>query len=1130
MTRYLTLLLPRFMKIREFVRLYENEPLLQTAISLAGQAENSIHLKGLSGSMDAVAAAAWCYQSSDSHVFILNDKEEAAYFADDLQQLLEKDNKVFLFPSSFKKAYHYEETDNANVLQRAEVLSWITGAARQEKPFIVVTYGEALAEKVLNKKSLVSNSWAVTVGEKINFDALHELMHEFHFDKTDFVFEPGQFAVRGFIIDIFSYASEYPIRIELMDDEVESIRYFHPETQLSVQRADTAHILPNIRSQMLVDQRESLLTFVPAGTRLWLRDEESSKAAIQKVFNQVQVEWSGIVEKIGGKGLLTDPAQLYVQGAEFQKQTEQFRKIYFGSKAPKNAALVEFSSKPQPSFNKDFNLLGNTLSEFELMGYRNFLCSDSPKQLERLHTIFDEINQGVEFSALYLNLRQGFEDRNQKLICFTDHQIFERFHRVKGRERFSRSRAMTLKELKTLQPGDFVTHIDYGIGRFAGLEKIESAGRQQEAVRLVYRDNDYLFVSIHSLHKISKYSGKEGEPPAISKLGSEEWENKKKKVKRKVKDIAKDLINLYAKRRESKGFAFSKDSYLQAELESSFIYEDTPDQAKATQDVKNDMEKTCPMDRLVCGDVGFGKTEVAIRAAFKAVADSKQVAVLVPTTILAMQHYKTFRERLVKFPCNVEYINRFKSQADISRTLEKVEKGEIDILIGTHMLLGKKVKFKDLGLMIVDEEQKFGVKAKEKLKEIKVNVDNLTLTATPIPRTLQHSLMGSRDLSIIATPPPNRQPVTTEVHTFSETILRDAVRYELSRGGQVFFIHNRINDLDQIANVVLKLVPDAKVAVAHGQMEGSKLEDVMVKFIDGEYDVLVSTNIVESGLDIPNANTIIINQAHMFGLSDVHQMRGRVGRSNKKAYCYLFTPPASVLTSDARKRLQTLEEFSDLGDGFKVAMRDLDIRGAGDLLGAEQSGFITDIGFEAYHKILDEAIQELKETEFKALFESELQLRPEIEECVIETDLELLIPEQYVGNITERLGLYTQLDEFKTREELEKFGTSLADRFGPLPVQVKRLMKSVELRWIGVSLGMEKLILKDGTMRGYFISKPDAAFYQGDTFGHILEFVKDNPRLCVLKEVGKKLMLKFEEVKSIEKAIELLNRVKGAEV
>lgn len=1119
------------MRIKDFVQRYQADPLVQVLeAKLLDPSVKSVFTKGLAGSMDAVVASAIHLSHPQNHLFILNDKEEAAYFLDDLQQLLEKDAKVLLFPSSYKKAYHYEEIDNANVLQRAEVLSAVSQADKTNEPFLVVTYGEALAEKVLNRKSLISNSWNIKVGEKLDFDALHELMHEFDFEKTDFVFEPGQFAVRGFIVDIFSFASEYPIRIELLDDEIESIRYVHPESQLSIQKVQVANILPNVQSKMLVEQRESFLSFLPATTRLWIKDWESAQAAVQKVFNQVGVEFDSIVQTIGAKGVISEPAELYEDGKRFAELARPFRHVFFGQKAPKETETIEFSAKSQPSFNKDFNLLGNTLAQFTQMGYQTLICADSPKQLERLQSIFDEINHGVEFTSLYLNLREGFEDRNLKLVCYTDHQIFERFHRYKGKEKFSKSKAMTLRELKTLQPGDYVTHIDNGIGRFAGLEKIEVNGRQQEAVRLVYRDNDYLFVSIHSLHKISKYSGKEGEPPSISKLGSEEWDNKKKKVRKKVKDIAKDLINLYAKRRASPGFAFARDTYMQVELESSFIYEDTPDQAKATNDVKNDMEKPYPMDRLVCGDVGFGKTEVAIRAAFKAVADSKQVAVLVPTTILAMQHYKTFRDRLQKFPCNVEYINRFKSAAEVTKTLEKVKKGEIDILIGTHMLLGKRIEFKNLGLMIVDEEQKFGVKAKEKLKEIKVNVDNLTLTATPIPRTLQYSLMGSRDLSIIATPPPNRQPVTTEVHTFSETIMRDSIRYELQRGGQVFFIHNRIGDLDNIANIILKLVPDAKVAVAHGQMEGSKLEDVMLKFIDGDYDVLVSTNIVESGLDIPNANTIIINQAHMFGLSDVHQMRGRVGRSNRKAYCYLFTPPMNLLTSDARKRLNTLEEFSDLGDGFKVAMRDLDIRGAGDLLGSEQSGFITDLGFEAYHKILDEAIQELKETEFKALFEQELAIKPVLEDCVIETDMELLIPETYVGNITERLGLYTQLDDFKSKEQLAEFEKNLTDRFGPIPKPVRQLMRSVELRWLAVSLGFEKLILKDGTLRGYFISKPDSEFYQSDTFGAILDFVQHNSKLCVLKEVGQKLMLKFEDVKSIEKAIDMLSMVRHQEV
>ena len=1114
------------MRIKDFVQLYQSEPLVQMlATKLQGKTVKKIFARGLAGSMDAVVATAIYQQDPGFQIFILNDKEEAAYFLDDLQQLNEQTVKPLFFPSSYKKAYHYEEIDNANVLQRAEVLSAVSQAIKEKSSFMVVTYGEALAEKVINRKALIANSWSIKVGEKLDFDALHELMHEFDFEKTDFVFEPGQFAVRGFIVDIFSYASEYPVRLELLDDEIESIRFVHPESQLSIEKVNAVNILPNVQSKMLLETRESLLSFLPETTTVWIKDVENAQAAIQKVFNQVEVEWAHLLEVLGAKGLITKPEQLYDNGPQFGKLMKLFTQIHFGSKSPKDAEAIEFMGKPQPSFNKDFNLLGSTLGQFEQMGYKTIICADSPKQLERLQTIFDEINHGVHFTSLYLNLSRGYEDRNLKLICYTDHQIFERFHRYKGKEKFSKSKAMTLRELKTLQPGDYVTHIDNGIGRFAGLEKIEVAGRQQEAVRLVYKDNDYLFVSIHSLHKISKYSGKEGEPPSISKLGSEEWENKKKKVRKKVKDIAKDLINLYAKRRASAGFGFSRDTYMQVELESSFIYEDTPDQAKATNDVKADMEKPYPMDRLVCGDVGFGKTEVAIRAAFKAVADSKQVAILVPTTILAMQHYKTFRDRLAKFPCNVEYINRFKSAAEVTKTLEKVKKGEIDILIGTHMLLGKRIEFKDLGLMIVDEEQKFGVKAKEKLKEIKINVDNLTLTATPIPRTLQHSLMGSRDLSIIATPPPNRQPVTTEVHTFSETIMRDSIRYELQRGGQVFFIHNRIGDLDNLANIILKLVPDAKVAVAHGQMEGSKLEDVMLKFIDGDYDVLVSTNIVESGLDIPNANTIIINQAHMFGLSDVHQMRGRVGRSNRKAYCFLFTPPLSLLTADARKRLHTLEEFSDLGDGFKVAMRDLDIRGAGDILGSEQSGFITDLGFEAYHKILDEAIQELKETEFKSLFAHELSIKPLLEECIIETDLELLIPENYVGNITERLGLYTQLDDFKTKEQLAEFEKNLSDRFGPIPKSVRQLMRSVELRWLAVGLGFEKLILKDNNLRGYFISKPNSEFFQTDTFGAVLDFVKLNSGLCVLKEVGQKLMLKFEGVKNIEKGIEMLAMV-----
>jgi transcription-repair coupling factor (superfamily II helicase) len=1116
------------MKVRQFLQSYLEDP--RTGILLEKLKEPGTGiplLTGLSGSLDAIIAAAVQVKQEETSLFILNDKEEAAYFFDDLKKLLERNEGIFLFPASCKKPYHYEETDNANVLQRAEVLSALLEAEKNAEKILLVSYPEALAEMVLNRRSLVAESVHLQKGGILSFDAFHERMHQLGYEKTDFVSEPGQFAVRGFIVDVFSYSSEFPYRLELLDDEIESIRQVHPETQLSIRKLDKAIILPNVQTRLQMEKREGLPAFLPAGSRIWMKNPEFCMGSFEKGLEKIRSGWELLTGLKGSGNLASHPEELFLSAEAFEKLLNPFPRVHFGGKAVKNSASIDFQSRPQPSFNKDFTLLGNTLQELKGKGNRLLICAESPKQLERLQSIFDETNPGLQFESLFLSLRAGFEDPGQPLVCYTDHEIFQRFHKTTGRERFSKAKALTLRELKTLKPGDFVTHIDYGIGRFAGLEKIEVGGREQEAVRLVYRDNDYLFVSIHSLHKISRYSGKEGEPPAISKLGSEEWENKKKKVKKRVKDIAKDLIKLYAKRRESRGFAFSPDSYLQVELESSFMYEDTPDQAKASQDVKADMEKACPMDRLVCGDVGFGKTEVAIRAAFKAVNDSKQVAVLVPTTILAMQHYKTFRERLEGLPCNVEYISRFKSKAEISKILEKVKRGETDILIGTHLLLGKKIDFKDLGLLIVDEEQKFGVKAKERLKEIKVDVDNLTLTATPIPRTLQHSLMGSRDLSIIATAPPNRQPVNTEVHTFSETILRDAVRQELGRGGQVFFIHNRIGDLDALGNLVLKLVPDAKVAIAHGQMEGSKLEDVMLRFMEGETDVLVSTNIVESGLDIPNANTIIINQAHMFGLSDVHQMRGRVGRSNRKAYCYLFTPPISHITADARKRLTTLEEFSELGDGFKVAMRDLDIRGAGDVLGAEQSGFITDLGFEAYHKILDEAIQELKETEFRSLFESELAAAPMVKDCVLETDLELLIPENYISSITERLALYTRLDELKTEEELEKFRQEIQDRFGMIPKQAEHLMESVRLRWLAENMGFEKLVLKNKSMRGNFVSNPQSPFYQSELFGKIIAFVAAHPRECSLKENGNKLILRFEPVPDIRTAVEKLQQMTG---
>jgi transcription-repair coupling factor (superfamily II helicase) len=852
-----------------------------------------------------------------------------------------------------------------------------------------------------------------------------------------------------------------------------------------------------------------------------------SRDIIDRCFDKVTGSFDKILRESGNTKVVMEPTQLFNTGENFIQQISALARVEFGSRFYFEAAhTYEFNSSAQPSFSKNFEMLANNLLQHQMQGYSNFISAEQPRQVERLHGIFEEIHPELKFQPLEFSMRQGFVDHSLKVVCYTDHQIFERYYRYRSKEKFSKSKALTFRELQTLQPGDYVTHIDYGIGKFAGLEKKEVDGKEQEAIRLVFRDDDLLYVSIHALHKISKYSGKEGTPPSISKLGSGEWDSKKAKVKKKVKDIAKDLIELYAKRKTAPGFAYQQDSFLQAELESSFIYEDTPDQAKATEDVKRDMQQPHPMDRLVCGDVGFGKTEVAVRAAFKAASEGKQVAVLVPTTILAMQHYRTFSERLKDLPVTVDYVSRFRTDKEIKEILNEVKEGNVNIIIGTHRVVSKDVVFRYLGLLIIDEEQKFGVKVKERLKELKVNVDVLTLTATPIPRTLHFSLMGARDLSIISTPPPNRQPVTTELHTYNEEIIRDAVSKELRRGGQVFFVHNRVSDIEQIANTIFKLVPDSRIGIAHGQMDGDKLEKVMLKFIEGEYDVLVSTNIIESGLDIPNANTIIINQAHMFGLSDLHQMRGRVGRSNKKAYCYLLTPPSSVLSSDSRKRLGALEEFSDLGDGFKVAMRDLDIRGAGNLLGAEQTGFITDLGFDTYHKILDDAIQELKETDFKELFAEELSKKAKMiaRDCTIETDLEILIPDTYVNNTSERLQLYATLDNIKDEDSLGKFTDCLKDRFGSLPESVVQLVNTVRLRWLGELLGFEKISLKNEKLRGYFISGNDA-YFKSDIFGKILSFVQGQSKRCRLKESGSKLILTIEKIESVNQAIESLAHI-----
>ena len=1112
------------MKPEELLGLYTHDSFIQLFAEPFHRQSNEplrLQIKGLTGSLDAVLASTITQITAGNQLFVLTDRDEAAYFYNDLQNLSTRE--VLLFPMSYKKPYQYEEVENANVLMRAEVLNKLNPAPKGG--ISIVTYPEALSERVINKRSLQANTLTVRVGEKIDTAFVSDLLQTYDFEKTDFVYEAGQFSVRGGIIDVFSFAAEFPVRIDLFGDEVESIRFFNPESQLSTNSIDFINIIPNIQTKLIEERRESFFDFLPKTTTIWLKDVDFTLDIVDKCYEKAEQRFASLLTNSGGVKIVSDPNELFETRRSLLNHVKTFSTVEFGRKFYfKTDNKQSYSAKAQPSFNKDFKRLVDNLAENQSKGFTNIIAAESFKQLERLRTIFEELDPFVKFHSLNIGLREGFIDESLKIACFTDHQIFDRYFKYRVQDKFSKSKALTLRELKTLQAGDYVTHIDYGIGRFAGLEKVDVGGREQEAIRLIYRDNDILFVSIHSLHKIAKYSGKEGGPPTMSKLGSQEWELKKSRVKKQVKDIAKELISLYAKRRQSPGFAFSRDSFLQAELESSFIYEDTPDQAKATGDVKTDMEQSHPMDRLVCGDVGFGKTEVAIRAAFKAVTDNKQVAILVPTTILAMQHFRTFSERLADFPVKIEYINRFRSATQIKEILKGVASGEIGILIGTHRIVNKDIKFKDLGLLVIDEEQKFGVKTKDRLKEMRVEVDVLTLTATPIPRTLHFSLMGARDLSIIATPPPNRQPVTTEVLVFNEAIVRDAVSYELRRGGQVFFVHNRVNDIDSIGNLILRLVPDARIGVAHGQMEGDRLEKVMTKFIEGDYDVLVSTNIIESGLDIPNANTILINQAHMFGLSDLHQMRGRVGRSNRKAFCYLLTPPPSVLTSDARKRLQTLEDFSDLGEGFKIAMRDLDIRGAGNLLGAEQSGFINDLGYEMYHKILDEAVQELRENEFKDLFAPHPELfKLSLPDTVIETDLQVVIPDKYVSNISERLSLYTRLDNIKTVDELLAFRQEVHDRFGPLPEEVENLIKMVNVRWKAESLYLEKLTLKNNILKGYFVSSENDAFFTSEQFGKVIDYIKKNPTKCSLKELKNRLIITHNDIGSVAQLDEVLS-------
>ncbi len=1111
------------MNVKEIINFYKADARIEAlARSLNSTKHPRIHLKGLIGSSDALTSAALYFLTHSNFLFVFPDREEAAYFQSDLENLLDKE--VLIFPSSYRKPFEFTQPDPGNVLQRAEVLNELIHSTEFGK--LIVTYPEALAERVINRDSLEKNTLEISQGNKLNIDFINEFLIEYDFERVDFVYAPGQFSIRGGIVDIFSFSNDLPYRFEFFGDFIESIRTFQIEDQLSAEQVKSVTIVPNVQSKFLTEHNITLLEYIDSNTSVWFKDVQFTLDVLKDGYKKAIELWNALPADTKTQNPeWIDPKFSFTEEKLLADQLKDFPVVEFGKQFFYPATdTISFDLKPQPSFNKDFNLLIHNIKKNESEKLTNIIFTDSVRQAERLFAIFDDIDKSVKFNSINLSLREGFIDYEQKLACYTDHQIFDRYYKYKLKKGYTRSQAITLKELKELKPGDYITHIDHGIGKYAGLEKVEVNGKTQEMIRLIYADNDLLYVNINSLNRISKYSGKEGTVPKMNKLGTDSWEKLKKTTKKKVKDIARDLIKLYAVRKAQTGNAFLPDTYLQTELEASFIYEDTPDQEKATADVKKDMESPHPMDRLVCGDVGFGKTEIAVRAAFKAVTDSKQVAILVPTTILALQHYKTFSSRLADFPCNIDYINRFKSPKQIKETLNKLAEGKVDIIIGTHRIVSKDVKFKDLGLLIIDEEQKFGVGVKEKLKQLRANVDTLTLTATPIPRTLHFSLMGARDLSIISTPPPNRQPVLTELHVFNEQLIKDAVEFEINRNGQVFFIHNRVQDLAQLGGLIKKLVPKARIGIAHGQLDGDALEDVMLKFVDNEYDVLVATTIIEAGLDIPNANTILINHAHMFGLSDLHQMRGRVGRSNKKAFCYLLSPPLSTLTSEARKRLSAIEEFSDLGSGFNVAMRDLDIRGSGNLLGAEQSGFIAEIGFEMYHKILDEAIQELKDDEFKDLFKDE-KPKPFISFTQIDTDLEVLIPDSYVTNITERYNLYTEISKLESEEELDAFALKLQDRFGPVPKQVRELLKTLKLQWLGKAIGFEKISFKKNSLKGFFITDQQSRYFETEQFNRLLQYVQQNPFDCNLKEVKNSLRISFDNISSLDDAIARLSEI-----
>ena len=1077
-------------------------------------------------------------------LFVLNDLEEAGYFYHDLTQMLGEAQVLFL-PSSYKRAIKYGQKDSANEVLRTEVLTRLTETEQLKvnstgnSQLYIVTYPDALAELVVSRDTLDTRSITLSVGGTIEIPKMEEMLISEGFERVDYVYEPGQFAVRGSIIDVFSYASEHPFRIDLFGDEIDSIRTFEIETQLSRDKVNHISIVPNFDG----DETKGMVSFfdfLPEGSVLAFQDYFWAHERIEQLGNEIEnsrlkVE-SAITPSDSHPNDDNTPLSILnlqlLEPADFIRKTVSFRRIEFGTKVSTTMqATVGFDISPQPLFHKNFELVEQSLTGLIERGYQLYILTDSAKQAERLKTIFEERGNEIPFIAVDKTIHGGFTDATMRIACFTDHQIFDRFHKYNLRSDKARSgkMAISLKELSQFEPGDYVVHIDHGVGRFAGLVRMPNGNSTQEVIKLVYSNDDVVFVSIHSLHKISKYKSKEGEAPRINKLGTGAWEKLKERTKTRIKDIARDLIKLYSQRAQEKGFAYSPDSFLQHELEASFIYEDTPDQMKATIDVKGDMERERPMDRLVCGDVGFGKTEVAVRAAFKAACDNKQVAVLVPTTVLAYQHWRTFSERLKNLPCKVEYLSRARSAADTKKVLEGLKSGEVNIVVGTHKLIGKGVQFKDLGLLIIDEEQKFGVSVKEKLRQLKVSIDTLTLTATPIPRTLQFSLMGARDLSVIQTPPPNRYPIQTEVHTFNEEIIREAVNFELSRNGQLFFINNRIQNLPELAALITRCVPDARVCIGHGQMPPEELEKVIMGFVNHDYDVLIATSIVENGIDIPNANTIIINAAHNFGLSDLHQMRGRVGRGNKKAFCYLLAPPLTGLTPEARRRLQAIENFTDLGSGIHIAMQDLDIRGAGNLLGAEQSGFIADLGYETYQKILGEAVHELKADEFADLImgdtgdDGKISGEGFVEECALESDLELLFPDEYIPTSSERMLVYRELDNLESDEELKKFRTRLTDRFGPVPPTGEELLRVVPLRRLGKQLGIEKILLKGSQMALYFVSNLESPYYDSAAFGRVMNYTAMSPYECRFRELSGKRSLLIKGIKTVEEALSVLS-------